>query len=189
MKNRKHYIVVENPNPSWVGYDKFLVVPENDLNKQFPMHYKTKEEAEECAKRYNTTYYISDYSEDEIDEFFNSVDFKPLEDALNNKLGTQLTFTHSYSLVRGDYRIKFCSNEDLCKVSQAGLIAKMLKECFLEQFSNGIHVNKETGELYIWLTVNFSYHHFDMGSNGCNLCGAVYKNGKWEITFEEDRMR
>lgn len=189
MQNRKHYIVIENTEARW-SYDKYLIVPEGeevDPNKYYS-RYATLEEAQETADERNNKYYTSDYSEEEIKEFFDSVDFTALEEALNKKLGLKLTYNHSLKDGRSGYSINFKSNENLSELPEAGLLARMLPECHLENFSTCLKANSETGELYIWIGVHFTYSHWDLGSNGCNFADAHYtaKEG-WKVTFEQDQ--
>lgn len=188
MKNKRHYIVVENQNPNVFKSNLYLVVPEGHPEKQ-SMFYATKEEADECAKRWNSTYYISDYSEDEIKEFYDSIDFTKLETAINKKLKLDLEFSHKYYQSRGEYRVEFRSDKNLCEFQKAGLLSRMFKECYIQEFSNSLSVDKDTGDLYVWLTVDFCYQSFDSGHNGTELCQAYYHKGKWRIEFAEDRAK
>lgn len=49
----------------------------------------------------------------------------------------------------------------------------MFKKLWIENFSNGVYIekDKETGYEYyhLWISVHYSYEHFNGGFNGCKL--------------------
>lgn len=189
MKNRKHYIVIPNPNKN-EGYAfqwrKFIVIPEGEEydEKRYYSAEETLEEAQEKADQRNSKYYISDWADDEIQEFYEQINFKVVEEAVSNYLGVTITFKHSIQKYTDGWYINLKSEQDLCEELPA--IGLMLASCFVDNFSGGIFVDSETGELKASLSLHFSYSHFSLGSNGCSLAYCMYNKGEWRIRFERD---
>lgn len=188
MNLRKHYIVKPNPKAKY-SWDKFIVIPEGeeyDETKYYTTHENEAEALADIADR-NSHYYTSDYDDNEIKDFFNSIDFKPLETRINEKLGNfNLTFKNGLENGRNGWRVLFESNEDLCTFG--GLLSKMLLSCYISQFSSGLYADKLNGELKVWMTITFDYKHFSGGTNGCELCTVWYsKKDGWTFIFEDDR--
>lgn len=182
MKNKKHYVVIENPNKRMSWDSDYIIVPENEPynEKKYYTGFNDKADAEADADRRNNTYYISDYAEDEIADFYNSLDFTVVEEAINEYFGQKITFKYE----RAGDRINFESNEDLCELFPA--IGLLFAKCHINSFGGGIYVDKQTGELRCNLRPHFSYEHFDLGSNGCELAFCTFSGGKWSISFERN---
>ena len=72
MKNKRTYSVVELEKKDRC-IKKYALV--DDLGKDKFGTYETIEEAQEECDKYNSTYYLSDYSNGEILDYFNSIDF------------------------------------------------------------------------------------------------------------------
>lgn len=189
MRNRKHYIVIENPDQS-LSWKRYLIVPEGkDLDpKKYYSGEETLEEAQAAADRYNARYYVSDYADDEIEDFYQKVSFEDIEAAINERLGLHLTFRHSLEKSRDGWKINFKSEQDLCELNF--MLARMLKTCHLENFGSNISVDSDTGELFFWLDINWTYTHHSLGSNGCDFVSIVFTEREGlKITFEEDRRK
>ena len=97
MQNKRSYKVIELEKPDWSG-DKYTLI--NDLGKKVISTFPTIEEAQKSCDEYNSTYYLSDYSNDEILAYFNSIDFKPLFDKINSLIGLELTYLEDISILK-----------------------------------------------------------------------------------------
>jgi len=64
---------------------------------------------------------------------------------------------------------------------QTGPFSVILESCYFESFSSYVVADKETDELWFWVSVSIRYTHLDGGSNGMELCRADYRNGKWSF--------
>lgn len=191
MKNRKHYIVIENENPiKELGWRKYLIVPEGEEldSLKYYSSEQTLEAAQKVADNYNSRYYVSDYSEDEIEDFYRKISFEDIDAAINQRLGLHLRFRHSLEKYGDDWKINFRSEQDLCELNF--MLARMLKTCHIERFGSGINVDNRTGELYMWLDINWRYTHHSLGSNGCDFASIKFteKEGL-DIKFIEDRNK
>ena len=89
MKNKRTYSVIKLEKKD-LRRNKYTLV--DDLGKYKYGSYETIEEAQKECDKYNSTYYLSDYSNDEILDYFNSIDFKPLLDKINELIGLELTY-------------------------------------------------------------------------------------------------
>jgi len=190
MKNRKHYIVIKNPNAidaSRFSWRKYIVIAEGETYTAGK--YYTAEDTEEAAQaeadRRNSKYYISDYADDEIEAFYNTIDFAAIELAISDYLGTRITFQRMLKPTRDGWTVELESDQDLCEVIP--VIGKLFASCKIDNFGGSIFVDKLTGELRCWLPLHFSYTHFDGGSNGCDLADVMVDNGGQAIVFAKDQ--
>ncbi|GHU81988.1 hypothetical protein FACS189468_5590 [Spirochaetia bacterium] len=85
---------------------------------------------------------------------------------------------------RGDVHIEFKSNDI---AASCGIFGKILEYCVIDNFSNSVFEDKETGKLKYWVNVHLSYQHHDGGSNGMDLFTAWYGDGEW--TFRDVKPR
>ena len=184
MKNKRIYSVVELEKKDWCR-NKYTLV--DDLGKEKFGAYETIEEAQKECDKYNSTYYLSDYSNDEILDFFNSIDFKPLLDKINSLIGLELTYDISIEKNSfGTYNyFKIKNKENL--VDNFPILALAWKEFKVSTFNANICCDKKTGELKIWCTVDFSYRHCSGGTNGATILTAWYRNGEWIMQPESGR--
>lgn len=183
MLNRPEFVLRESNDHFW----KYEII-NTKRPDGYPHKFQTKEEAEEALERYQNTYYISYYSEDEIKAFVDSIDFEVLFKAINDYLGTNLTFNLTkMEKRRGEYFWDIESNENLCDLFP--ILSKAWSEMKVDLFSRSINCNKETGELYLWGTVHYSYEHLGSGGNGAALMDVHYKEsaGGWKFLTERER--
>lgn len=182
MKNKRTYSVVELEKKDWEG-NKYTIV--DDLGKESFITFATIEEAQKRCNEYNSTYYLSDYSDDEILDYFNSIDFKPLLDKINELIGLELTYDISIEKNNfGTYNyFKIKNRENL--IDNFPILALAWKEFKVSTFNANICCDKKTGELKIWCTIDFSYRHYSGGTNGATILTAWYKNGEWIMGTEK----
>ena len=182
MKNKRTYSVIELEKKNWCK-SKYTLV--DDLGKEKFGAYETIEEAQKRCNEFNSTYYLSDYSNDEILDFFNSIDFKPLLDKINSLIGLELTY--DISIEKNSFGTYSCfkikNKENL--VDNFPILALAWKEFKVSTFNANICCDKKTGELKIWCTIDFSYRHYSGGTNGATILTAWYRNGEWIMGTEK----
>ena len=183
MKNKRTYSVVELEKKD-LGGNKYTLV--DDLGKEKFGTYATIEEAQKECDKYNLTYYLSDYSNDEILDYFNSIDFKPLLDKINELIGLELTYDISIEKNSfGTYNyFKIENRENL--IDNFPILALAWREFKVSTFNANICCNKETGKLNLWCSINYSYRHYSYGTNGATILTAWYEEGKWIIRTEKE---
>lgn len=184
MKNKRTYKVIELEKVDWNG-NKYIIV--DDLGKQAFISFATIEEAHKKCNEYNFTYYLSDYSNDEILDFFNSIYFKPLLDKINELIGLELTYDISIEKNSfGKYNYFEIKNKENL-VDNFPILALAWKEFKVSTFNANICCDKKTGELSLWCTIDFSYKHCGGGTNGATILTAWYRNGEWIMRTEKGR--
>lgn len=146
----------------------------------------TKAEAEKEVNDFNSKYYVEYYSEDEIKDFFNSIDFTPVTDAINQSLGLNLTYNIELYRPRYDYHILIKSNEDL--IDLMPILNAAWRTFRVETFNGCIDCVKATGVLCVWLNIAFRYESHSGGSNASYILSAnYYTDSGWKIRMENDR--
>lgn len=188
MQNKRSYKVIELEKPDWSG-DKYTLI--NDLGKKVISTFPTIEEAQKSCDEYNSTYYLSDYSNDEILAYFNSIDFKPLFDKINSLIGLELTYDVQIKTDRfGRHKYFEIENKENL-VDHFPILAVAWKKFKVSTFNAEICCDKSTGKLSLWCTIDYSYKSHGLGSNGTEIATAWYKEGKWKIktnkeTYDQD---
>ena len=184
MENKRIYKVIEVEKADWKG-NKYTII--DNLGKKGIITFATIEEAQERCDEYNSTYYLSDYSNDEILDFFNSIYFKPLLDKINSLIGLELTYDISIEKNSfGTYNyFKIKNRENL--VDNFPILALAWKELKVSTFNANICCDKKTGELSLWCTIDFSYKHCGGGTNGATILTNWYRNGEWIMQTEKGR--
>lgn len=118
---------------------------------------------------------------EELIAFAETIDFTELFDSI--EAFTNITCSFNQPEITGNssgsVAIRFTSAN---VANQCGPFAAILKECTIENFSNGVCRDIETNEIKYWVCVSIRYQHIDGGSNGMDICWADYtvKNG-WRI--------
>ena len=183
MKNKRTYSAVELEKKDRC-MKKYALV--DDLGTVKFGTYTTIEEAQKECDKYNSTYYLSDYSNDEILDYFNSIDFKPLLDKITELIGLKLTYDISIEKNRfGTYNYFEIKNRENL-VDNFPILALAWREFKVSTFSANISCDQETGTLRLWCTIEFSYRHCDGGTNGAKILTAWYEEGKWIIKPEKE---
>ena len=68
-----------------------------------------------------------------------------------------------------------------CILPNTGIFAALLTKCTIEHFNSRLRVTKD-GVNRCWLTICVRYEHKGGGSNGMDVCTAIYDEGKgWEF--------
>lgn len=150
--------------------------------------FETKEEAENYIKEYYSKYYLSDYADDEIEDFYKSIDFTPVFEKVNKLVGVNIDFdVKLIKSSRGYWRVEIVGKQNL--VDYFPILACAWKDFRVANFSSEIYCDKETGELYYWGNLDFSYEHLDLGHNGARLMDLWYKpsEGGWSFLTEQER--
>ena len=122
---------------------------------------------------------ITEYNKDLI-EFAQTIDFTDLFDRVREIADVKCQFqtpkiTTNYE---GSVFIQFESDNI---ADQCGPFGKILESCQIENFSGYVTRDRDTGEIYYWLTVSLRYRHIGGGSNGMDLCRAQYNHGTWML--------
>ena len=183
MKNKRTYSVIKLEKKNRC-IKKYALV--DDLGKEKFGAYETIEEAQKECDKYNSTYYLSDYSNDEILDYFNSIDFKPLLDKINELIGLELTYDIRIEKNRfGTYNYFEIENRENL-VDNFPILALAWRKFKVSTFNANICCNKETGKLSLWCDINYSYRHYSYGTNGATILTAWYEEGKWIIRTEKE---
>ena len=193
MKHERHYEVKQFETPMMrcgTTYNYYLICTQDGVTKEQSSWYayETLERAAERCRELNEKVYISDFDEEEIKDFYNSIDFQPLYDKINKTIGLQLTYKHELEKSRENYRIKIESNENIADMFQ--IIKAAWKEFRVTTFSTQICPDGESrGNLRFWCTIQYSYKHQNGGSNGASILEARYSSKKgWDIMTEIERQ-
>lgn len=186
MKNRKQYFLAEKEvkNFNCKVVKQYAITYAGDTHPWFRDDL-TYEQAKEALEKQLNTYYLSDFSEDEIKEFFHSINFIELFDFTNNLLGLNLTY--KVELDEKKYtHFSIESKEDLTSMFNILLVA--WKEFKVATFNSEIAVDKSTGELFIWGNLQYAYTHQNGGWNGAEIVSFTYnKSTGWNIRAEMQR--
>lgn len=194
MKNRRPYIVVQNPKAS---KKKYIVIKEGrDIDKEeCLLTYETKEEAMNRCNDFNSKYYLSDYTVDEIKEFAKKIPWAELTNIIKDRLHLEeLHLQYSLDGIYSEkndpewiisHSIDVTSLEDLCTTNY--LLSKIFKSCHIKTFYSNIGIKADTGILY-WssdITINFNDLY-----NSTALCNVYYDQSEGlRVTFEEDHLK
>lgn len=121
--------------------------------------------------------YLSDYTNEEIESFVESINFEELYQEIRNKVGDDsLQFEMKYER----NRIEIINTENL--KDKCGIMAVAYNEVRLATFNTSIFVEEESGELAYWCTIHYEYEITNGGSNGITILTAHYKNRKWNFS-------
>lgn len=143
--------------------------------------YDTEEAAQAKVDEYNAKFYISEIDADEITDWFNAIDFKPLFDKCNKLAGKTLTYDVSLKTNRAgepEY-FEIESKENLATMFP--ILAAAWDEFKIGTFNARITLEDNTGDIYLWGSMDYKYHHNDGGSNGAHLFYFNYKDGKFDF--------
>lgn len=193
MKHEKIYKIKELETPiiglfRGENYNYVLEATQDGVTKEDDFFkFETLVEAQAKCRELNKKIYLSYFDEEEIEEFYNSIDFQPLYDKINKTIGLQLTYTNKLRKTRDGYHVDIESNEDIANMFL--IIKAAWKEFKVTDFGSQICPNEETRDLKFWCTINYSYRHQDGGTNGAHILNATYtmENG-WEMMSEIERQ-
>lgn len=180
MNNRKKYFIKEQTNK--YGDKEFAITYEGE--ERCYITRNTREEAEEKLKELESTFYLSDYDNDEIKGWFNSLGLtlRTLYHAINKCIGLKLDYETKLKMDKyNQYKyIEITSDVDLANIYP--ILACAWKKFRIETFNGGISVYKDTGELFLWGDINFMYEDWHCGSNGTEILSFNYSKSKgWNI--------
>lgn len=145
-------------------------------------------EATKVANEQNEHIHISYYSDDELLDYFNSIDFEPVFKKIRKITGIKnLTFTKKLQVNSvGNYRPCFDIKSEQNLAETNNLIRAAWKDFRIATFGSSIYVT-EDNKLSVWCNFHYSYQHQDGGRNGACILGArLNKKGKWELCSEEE---
>lgn len=199
MKHQRHYEPVKFDNPykaftfDTESFDYGLKMTQDGKQETASMwcyHYKTIEEAQAKADELNAKFYLSDWDQTEIEEFFNSIDFTPLYKKVNELVELDLHFDTVLEAPRKNYQhseyFTIKGRENL--VDYFPILRPAWKEMYIQTFSHSIAVKERTGELCIWGTLDYAYIHQDGGSNGAEILTFWYSVSEgWKIITAIER--
>lgn len=198
MKNRRTYKIVklDEPKVNWnevkfYGIEEYVggVLKRIKGKDNFYSAFENEEDAQKYIDEYCSEYYLSDYSDDEIKEFFDSINFRELFERTNKLINYNLSYITKIKDNRFGHPEHFQieSIENLTELFP--ILNCAWSEMKVETFNADIAVNKETGELQIWGNLHFSYKHLDGGSNGARILDFEYsKSEGWKIITELERF-
>lgn len=115
-----------------------------------------------------------------IEEFWKSVDFAPLQNAVSKAIGLSVKLSFDYTQRKDEYFKVFVKSPEL--VAKAGIFQSVVKSVRVEQFNS--EMKQRNGYWYIWLVVVLAYEHHGGGTNGSEILDGRYNidgSGKWDI--------
>lgn len=149
--------------------------------------YATLADATKAAAEKNEKIYLNYYSNDELLEYFNSIDFEPVFKKIRKITGLKnLTFTKKLKLNReGCYQyFEIESEQNIAETNK--LIRAAWKDFRVCTFGASLYIT-EDNRLSLWCNFDYSYEHQDGGHNGAKILRAsLNKKGKWELFSEEE---
>lgn len=178
MENRKTYKVIQIQN---LGFD---VVCEDDICV-YPK-YKTKEEADNICKRFNSTYKLCDYSIKEIEDWFRNIKFKFIHDTLKEKF-PNIPFKYKKPSLeiskynnKANVNIKFEPN--LCHYND--ILKLIFNNAYLSTLSGNVKVKDTDGKLYLDLKMGLLCVDKDETEYEFSLYKFLYddKDG-WQLLY------
>lgn len=173
MKNKKQYEVVEQDG-------KYLAAEVGNSEQTICIGADTREEAQKQVDKMNETYYLSDYTAEEINEFWESIDLTKVNKFLSELLGQQIKM-EKHSRMERSGKIKYALIDGTNLVEKSLIIRAAWSEMYVQAFACDIGVDKETGSLYLWADIQLAYRHWDGGTNGASIGSVLYQDGKWQI--------
>lgn len=139
---------------------------------------KLVEEKEEVKKN------ITDFSEDEIYKFVDSMDMNPVNKFLTDLVGLDVNLQKLKSQHRGiENSIKLKDQTNF--IDHSKLLAAAWRNFNIGSFNSRIVFDKIIEKLRYWATIDFLYESHDGGSNGVQIADIDYTDGKW--TFEPSK--
>ena len=193
MKHERHYEVKQFETPYTqfgTTYNYYLTCTQDGAVKEEKdwFKYETLEKANERCAELNERVYLSDFDEEEIKDFYNSIDFQPLYDKINKAIGLQLTYKNELEKTRDGYRINIESNGNIADMFQ--IIKAAWKDFKVASFSSQICPDEASrGDLKFWCTIHYAYEHQNGGWNGAGILNARYTSKKgWDIMTELERQ-
>jgi len=179
MKNRKQYELIEIG-----GQFKAAVVGSDPQQTCYLIESpKTREAALDEIRRMNAVYYLSDYAHDEIEEFWQSLDMKPVNEFFGKMLNLPVNLAkHSSYTDEFTMRHSLSDNANIADANPITAAAwSKMKVC---NFGGGVYVDKSTGALCYAASINLSYEHWSGGTNGAQIGSVRYVNGAWQLESE-----
>ena len=190
MVNRKHFNLYIEAHPVYPGKrDYFWMGTEDDHHESWLSWIDNKEDAQKYIDDVNSKYYLWDYSEEEIKEWLNTINFKWLTHKIEEQLGLSEDTLHFELLefkMKSNGFVKYGDNK-INLVDGNPIIRSAWKKMYVESFGGGVIVDEETGELNLWLCPHLTYEHWDGGTNGAAIGTFTYSlsDGYKYITQEE----
>jgi len=180
MNNRKKYFIKEQINK--YGDKEFALTYEGE--EYCYITRNTREEAEEKLKELESTFYLSDYDNDEIKEWFDSLGLTlhTLYHAIDKCIGLKLDYEAKLKMDKyNQYKyVEIASDVDLANIYP--ILSCAWKKFRIETFNGGISVYEKTGELFLWGDIHFMYEDWHCGSNGTEILRFSYsKSEGWNI--------
>lgn len=187
MNLRLTYVVEEDVNSSRDERFNIIEVDKAGNRKAHSSFPRTEKEAREYVDYLNSRYSLGDYDSDEIKEFYNKADFQELADAINNKFGFDLKF--KWELDKPDRfgqlrSFNFYSDSNLVETNP--ILKTAFRKFTVGSFCNSISVARNTGELFLFITIDYHYEQHGGGSNGVEIARATYSEKGWDIRFNMD---
>lgn len=187
MKERKKYKIVEKPT-------KYAIIPE-DKEYVSGMHCYTvctKEKAKALCTQLNSEYYITDYSIEELQEFYKVIDWSGLIEELKTKLKTDDITIEEVKLNRDwedfyQYEFTAILHRNLCKAYE--ILKLFFYSCTLIADSNNcFDVDKVTGELFFKINLLFEAEKYDLTTAYIPFLTATYSNTtkKWNFKYTKN---
>ena len=122
-----------------------------------------------------------DEREDEVKEFFNSINFDELFNKIRETVGDK-TIKFSKPELKGFNYNGFgvdWNSEDI--VDKCGVIKIAFDKCMISGYGNGIYVDKKSNKLFYSASVHFEFELSEGGSNGIKIMSASFFDGKWNF--------
>lgn len=200
MKFRRTYraVKLEKPWPArWGDPEKAFGIEEvvegkvvRIIGEKYDLDaFETLEQAEKEANEKNHKFYISDFADEEIEAFFNGIDFSPLYKKVEETTGFKdLTYTKGLKKNRFDHHDHFFIESEQ-NLAETNIVLRAAWKCFkIATFNASVCVDGN-GNLYLWGNLSYSYKHQDGGSNGANIIDFTFKDGKFEMMSAEEQRK
>lgn len=169
-KEKKIYHLEEREVLSELAY---YAVSTADGYEDHYLHYNEAKAIEKLEKL-NTQFTMSDYTDKDIERFYDSVNLDILNEEVSQQLGLPLLFTKSDLSPRAR-NFDFKTNANLLGISP--IIDAAWSKFTVDTFGGGINVDTTTGQLYLWATIHFSYQHHGGGRNGAQIGSFMCVDG------------
>ena len=137
--------------------------------------YISKVELKENQLLEDERKYLSQFSEEEIKSFIDSIDFDKLEKRLRNAVGID---NLKLKIAEPDISKNsvYISYESDNLIEHCGMMKTVFNNVVVDDFGAGVFV--ENGKLYYSAAPHISWNHIDGGSNGAKLSLRLFWDGK-----------
>ena len=171
-----------NAEASAKEYQKYYNDYKKYADKANTAGYGTPEYEKYAAKRSEAHQKAMEAKEYALTEFHKTIPYDEMFEAGKQVSGSKSAVFGEPELVNknGSFYVHYSSNDIK---ADAGVFSSVLKGARLENFNSELYIDKQTGELTYWGSMDIRYQHNDGGSNGMKIMDYRYKQSTgWDIT-------